>query len=141
MSIQVVSILILLDSLLLFSKFLSLIDDFSMFQSLFYWILFFYMENPLVMTESVSVFQSLFYWILFFYFGVNNDLKLRINVFQSLFYWILFFYVLNREIIMEKYLGFNPYSTGFSSFIYSEWEQNALEPIVSILILLDSLLL
>ena len=37
--------------------------------------------------------------------------------FQSLFYWILFFYNLKWKLVKKRKLGFNPYSTGFSSFI------------------------
>ena len=37
--------------------------------------------------------------------------------FQSLFYWILFFYDKDFMNKYRSYLSFNPYSTGFSSFI------------------------
>ena len=40
--------------------------------------------------------------------------------FQSLFYWILFFYDLIHEEMDEDQFCFNPYSTGFSSFIESQ---------------------
>ena len=89
-----------------------------------------------------------------------------LQLFQSLFYWILFFYKQKKEIKLSEKNSFNPYSTGFSSFIK---ERKALEQetqfsfnpystgfssfiivlvvvfnivaFVSILILLDSLLL
>ena len=137
-----------------------------MFQSLFYWILFFYnfYSNPSVdyflcfnpySTGFSSFiyngpsykwykdeFQSLFYWILFFYkepnyLGEEGDIFVSIlilldslllysehsigrriyEVFQSLFYWILFFYISGINRSGKFNIRFNPYSTGFSSFI------------------------
>ena len=63
------------------------------------------------------MFQSLFYWILFFYGRENIWKKIKIKRFQSLFYWILFFYWIDDGKIYIDISGFNPYSTGFSSFI------------------------
>ena len=67
---------------------------------------------------------------------------IQIELFQSLFYWILFFYLL---WVTQKYslliYSFNPYSTGFSSFINSRQFKLVFKIYVSILILLDSLLL
>ena len=62
-----VSILILLDSLLL--SFPPLTNDLenTVFQSLFYWILFFYELYDKLGGKAPDTFQSLFYWILFFY--------------------------------------------------------------------------
>ena len=91
---------------------------------------------------------------------------LGINKFQSLFYWILFFYRSGVFQYLLQLLSFNPYSTGFSSFILKHphdpeadvgfqslfyWilffynigclHESSGNSAVSILILLDSLLL
>ena len=41
-------------------------------------------------------------------------------MFQSLFYWILFFYKDRNEALQVAKSSFNPYSTGFYSFIYDD---------------------
>ena len=62
-----ISILILLDSLLLLEVMPNTQGHLEVFQSLFYWILFFYKEVIPKHTEIDYLFQSLFYWILFSY--------------------------------------------------------------------------
>ena len=114
------------------------------FQSLFYWILFFYtkqkldsllkrmcfnpysigfyslikdrFKRPFVVSQG---FQSLFYWILFSYKTGIIQKECGLILFQSLFYWILFFYKYFLKLFIKLLKGFNPYSTGFSSFIRS----------------------
>ena len=86
-------------------------------------------------------FQSLFYWILFFYLEEAIDLMDLPSEFQSLFYWILFFYTAGYFHDNENSDSFNPYSTGFSSFIDDSVIGEEAKYLVSILILLDSLLL
>ena len=114
---------------------------FRKFQSLFYWILFFYHFHFHLPVQYFQQFQSLFYWILFFYLkfrehlpflylvsililldslllsNVDGNIVRSVKVvFQSLFYWILFFYIIWMECLLMLLK-------------------------VSILILLDSLLL
>ena len=110
-------------------------------------------------------FLSLFYWILFSYKRKKRTLLENIQMFQSLFYWILFSYLLIMLSLWILIIRFNPYSTGFSSFmklrekmfkeeqtfqslfywilfsyqLYPLYLQNFYN--VSILILLDSILL
>ena len=115
-SLYMVSILILLDSILLFEKAGKKYTFENKFQSLFYWILFFYMTNSEGEINFYIRFQSLFYWILFSYklAGTTSPNNLFVSIlilldsllllrleydvapfefeFQSLFYWILFFY-------------------------------------------------
>ena len=64
---MVVSILILLDSILLSMETLDITYQYLMFQSLFYWILFSYRLNKILIITNYFMFQSLFYWILFSY--------------------------------------------------------------------------
>ena len=92
----VVSILILLDSLLLSYDQLEGIITTVVFQSLFYWILFFYNAEEKRFGRKYK-FQSLFYWILFFYKEVIPKHTEIDYLFQSLFYWILFSYKLMKE--------------------------------------------
>ena len=66
------------------------------------------------------------------------DMKFK---FQSLFYWILFFYMVKTICYIVTGSSFNPYSTGFSSFIMLIQKNRQSLFLVSILILLDSLLL
>ena len=47
--------------------------------------------------------------------------------FLSLFYWILFFYKVDIVTIKTTKVGFNPYSTGFSSFIPTTMEDEGLK--------------
>ena len=61
--------------------------------------------------------------------------------FLSLFYWILFSYEQNWLKENLKKVCFNPYSTGFYSFIKTEYWRRWRWYAVSILILLDSILL
>jgi len=111
-----VSILILLDSLLLFEAFKEVHRSNMTFQSLFYWILFFYTRSKTWSGWFAKLFQSLFYWILFFYNLTDGLQEWWETLFQSLFYWILFSYIGRK--LKKKYLR-----------------------TVSILILLDSILL
>ncbi len=82
-------------------------DDYSWlsgwkFQSLFYWIMDFYAEHKVILSEIVSRFQSLFYWIMDFYSkGVLTDRETA-QAFQSLFYWIMDFYTLDQYTNLNK---------------------------------------
>ena len=66
--------------------------------------------------EANAAFQSLFYWILFSYQAFSEVHRSNMR-FQSLFYWILFSYMLVGINLLMNIGCFNPYSTGFSSFI------------------------
>ena len=140
MSWKEVSILILLDSLLLFQDLKSVARKTLKFQSLFYWILFFYNKINTVTSKFLTGFNPYstgFYSLIEF----MENLNWKILMFQSLFYWILFSYkkfqsllrtsakvsililldsiLLYREdgIFVTALISFNPYSTGFYSFI------------------------
>ena len=139
---QIVSILILLDSLLLYSLYSSMLIAKERFQSLFYWILFFYNVEGRLEKRSVWMFQSLFYWILFFYFSISFFKSEILSMFQSLFYWILFFYINIKVKLKLQEISFQSLFY-WILFFYNrrnklfQWISDK----VSILILLDSLLL
>ena len=110
-----VSILILLDSILLYFLFDYFMDKEIRFNP--YSIGFYSLINcTWTFHIHIGKFQSLFYWILFSYRDNNIWNSGRTIMFQSLFYWILFSYE-------QIYL------------VYQKTEN------VSILILLDSILL
>ena len=78
---------------------------------------------------------------LLFKILIISFLLVILEDFLSLFYWTLFSYERNwlKENLKKVY--FNPYSTGFYSFIKTEYWRRWRWYAVSILILLDSLLL
>ena len=111
-----VSILILLDSLLLFSELLEKLKETQLFQSLFYWILFFYkiiFYLLILKNNCFNPYSNGFSSFILFRWARIGPIYLG---FQSLFYWILFSYKTK-----PKSIAFNAK--------------------VSILILLDSVLL
>ena len=112
------------------------------FQSLFYWILFFYTIRERTRHNSkwgFNPYSTGFYSFIrikeiedamqklsfnpystgFYSFIVRSVPTLMLlDKFQSLFYWILFFYKLYNFFNNPVIFCFNPYSTGFYSFIY-----------------------
>ena len=87
-----VSILILLDSILLFKIPWTRRNIFIWFQSLFYWILFFYFPFLVLQSYSATSFNP-------YSTGFSSFIMLSSMIYKSLIW------------------SFNPYSTGFSSFI------------------------
>ena len=147
-----------------------------MFQSLFYWILFFYIEiekagkkytfgfNPystgfysFILTSSIlgiaklvsfnpysTGFYSFISYLLDYLLEIitvsililldsillynkENSNNISVEMFQSLFYWILFFYRKVRHLFRCIIGGFNPYSTGFYSFIKEYYKITVLD--------------
>ena len=90
----------------------------------------------------LMVFQN-FYFMLFLLFKILIIFfqLLILMKLQSLFYWILFSYLKPSQADIALTRSFNPYSTGFSSFIKRQEGGEMEKEVVSILILLDSLLL
>ena len=93
-SIYPVSILVLLETALILQDLPPELDKKALsFQSLFYWKLLSYFEEPLLKVEQM-VFQSLFYWKLLSYWrGGAWWGEAGIIKFQSLFYWKLLSYL------------------------------------------------
>ena len=104
---MLVSILILLDYLFLFSK-VEFWKYFScqLFQSLFYWITYSYLNLSFSDKLKSLLFQSLFYWITYSY-KLHNTLKWKgTKWFQSLFYWITYSYSIYCDTTFFNYILF-----------------------------------
>ena len=117
--VTAVSILIILDSLLLFEAFKEVHRSNMTFQSLLYWILFFYCGFTVKQCELKNEFQSLLYWIIFFYNVVSVEEQEYTKVSILILLDSILLYDISDDGKRMTY-SFNPYSTGFSSFI-KEW--------------------
>ena len=91
--------------------------------------------------QEFLMFQSLFYWILFFYLKLLKKYTEVTWRFNPYFTGFSSFIHARRHGQDDLQSCFNPYSIGFSSFIWAEYLRKNECTGVSILILLDSILL
>ena len=116
-------------------------QEFLMFQSLFYWILFFYLKLLKKYTEVTWRFNPYFTGFSSFIHARRHgqdDLQSCFNPYSIGFSSFIIWQMVCKN---GERPCFNPYSIGFSSFIWAEYLRKNECTGVSILILLDSLLL